>query len=206
MPPKAATQQKQVQCPYCSHFFKQLRSHISASRVCNAKWVADEYPDDSESSVSRKRIDSGVTHYNMDIDAETDEILYPGHFPDSDAAMPEDITGPMYTRQPQDNIHSFESTVELSAGIDSINTVSKTFSLHSRYVFPHAGKIFAKNQPTRMHTFYQGLSKEFLYEPFANKSEWSLVEWLGASGLSKRRIDELFKTEFVWIPFYCLHV
>ena len=71
------------------------------------------------------------------------------------------------------------------------------------YPDDHAGKILETSNLTDTGSRFknichrQRLAGKVLWDPFANKEEWELAQWLVESGVSQRNIDRFLKLEKV---------
>ena len=67
-------------------------------------------------------------------------------------------------------------------------------------LYPDAGKVFGKQETTfgQIHCTWE--NPQYPEYPFSSREEWSLVEWLGTSGISNAQIDSLLQTK--WVSSY----
>ena len=187
-----------TQCPHCRECFTRIGVHLSKAVACRMKHEALQKatPDDPALPEQNDADEPMGDHF----DTGVEDILPPEIFPPSPSKVPSKRVR-VDSPDPFDEIHGSQQEPEPSNQPFDANS---TFKLYTHVEFPDAGKVFQTGAPTFFGNILERMSKTTPYSPFANRKEWSLVEWLGTSGLSKNCIDKLLQTPWVCISSYYL--
>ena len=193
MGPKAATTESHTRCLRCGRYFARIQGHLALSPECKAFFEAAEEAEHvarlaaRRSGSDRHQENPGDASY-MDIDNDDPSMLASEQFL-------ADEPGP--SKRPHMFSPESEDTSHISSPPPSSVTPINAFSLYERKDFCNSGKIFAVGQETKFEEIRCTMPEGHPYYPFFNAQEWSLVEWLGTVGLSKKKIDAYLKTPWV---------
>ncbi|HEV7738002.1 MAG TPA: hypothetical protein VGO47_11600 [Chlamydiales bacterium] len=190
-----ATVDAQEKCPFCYKFFKRLNGHWGKSS-CGERLAflqtLQAKPDDANEDAMEPEDED----YNENMQTfESNDFLALEFFPLSPnhraSKRPRPMSPDVFTEAPTATDEIVEEPIPFEA--------DKAFKLYTKHKFPQP-KVFATNQPTLFNSFSQQLNTEFPFSPFASAEEWSLVEWLTTSGLSKDSVNRFLKLS--WVFFY----
>jgi len=100
----------------------------------------------------------------------------------------------------QDDVHASDEGDHVVDNPASMrNTADDTSVLIVEDYYPSAASVMRSVPPAYSHLYDEmvEIGEGNLYYPFAGPKEWEVARWLHNSGLSKARIDEFLKLDYV---------
>jgi len=208
MPPKVPTGHAQQLCAYCSSYWVSLNSHWGLSKCGDQHRLVQSQKYASMLAMKNaSQSTSGTTPTYMDplafqapitperaIPTKRTRVLSPDQSIWHSDYMMDDPFSNNY-----DSLNEPANSGELSG--DSVND-SQTQGMKIFEVRPFPDVSSTTHGTTE--TMFQCLKREEKYSdlpayPFKDEAEWSLVEWLGTSGISNNQIDGFLKSKWVII-------
>jgi len=210
MPPKVPTSPAQHLCTYCSYYWVSLNSHWGQSK-CGEQQRLDK----SKKYASMLAMRSASQSTSGSAPAYMDPLTFQAPMT-PERAIPSKRTrvlSPDRSGQHQDyvmddpfsnNYESFSESAncedcgrESTPGNDTQTQGLKIFEVQP---FPDV----STTTHGTTETIFQCLKREQIHPdlpayPFKDEAEWSLVEWLGTSGISNNQIDSFLKSKWVII-------
>jgi hypothetical protein len=180
--PKNASASAQTLCPFCNSYFKSINSHYAAAKRCGEQYQAAQ---EAQYNALLKQRESSSAH--------SQPSYHVSHSPSHQEAGPS--KRPRFL-SPEHHMEVDDS--QFSTGPeDAQSSVPEGLHIYEQRLFPDAGRIIGQEETFFQHIKHKWPHAHLPEHPFASRAEWSLVEWLGTSGISNIQIDSLLQTQWV---------
>ncbi|KAF8581744.1 hypothetical protein K439DRAFT_1618797 [Ramaria rubella] len=214
MAPSVPTGTAQDRFKYCACYFKNLNGHYAQSKACgdkqrhevatqNATLVQTQAAyaarhTDASQPAYLQATEPGPSQNILNTGPKTPERPGPSKRP---RFFSPDHTGPgpaMDDNMRQSSMFPAE-TCEPPLTPPQSSRVPQTGSgmpIYEMRPFPDASTTYGHEETTFEHIWRTWKYPETPDYPFKSHAEWSMVEWLGTSGISNTQIDSLLQTDF----------